>query len=1137
MYMSEFIPLSFFKLIQRIEKEYETCKSVFQIPEKYFFRPSEHKDYTSKFHNKLATTPLGSAAGPHTQMTQNILSSWLVGGRIMELKTIQIMDDLKIDRPCIDVSNVCFNVEWSQELSIPQSLREYVKAWYIIEMLRTTNFAGIHDVHRPIFDLSVGYDLKGIQSDKVMYFLNSMKDASTLIEELREELPPEMETWKTLEVPSNISSSVTLSTFHGCPPEEIEKIATYLMQNVGLDTVIKLNPALLGYEQVNKILRDQLGYHELSIPEEAFQNDLQFDRAVQIITKLIKIAKQEGRSLGVKFNNTLVSINQGKRFTNSKYMYMSGRPLHIIAMNLVNKFRNIFGDDLLISFSAGIDSNNFYKAVASNLTPITVCTDMLRSGGYTRVARYWERLDKEMEQVQANNRAEYIIHKYPEYGKHAIEIVLEKEEERTPENIAKFQEKIVNFVGRLNAQAHLKEEMSNPRYTAFENERIHSKVGGVPVQRFDCCQNAPCIQACPLHIHIPKYVDLIQQGKMQEAFDTIVQDNPLPSICGRVCDHPCEKACKQSQHDASVSIRVLKRVAADYAMQNKTDALPESNVEKQQDKVAIIGSGPAGLTAAHYLSLQGYPCTIFESESEPGGLLRYAIPAFRLPKDIVNHEIERIQQQGVEIVCNTLIGKEHKTLESLQEEGFKAIFIATGAYQSRKMNIPGEDAKECFDCLTYLHAVANNEEVALGNNVAIIGGGSAAVDAARVAKRQAKGEVYLIYRRSKEQMPANREEILELELEGIKIYELTMPLQVIVQDDHVQAIECQRTRLDKLGADGRPMPIPVPNSQFQLPIDSVIVAISQDPNVQNLSDLSMETSQNGNLIVQTNQQTNQENIFAGGDVVRGASTIVEAMADGKKAARTIVAYLQEKQIVDVQHAPYERDYEARTPWQYSVQHPEQLPADQRNNFHEIESVLSQEQAMQEAHRCLQCDLQCNNCVEVCPNRAYFTIEVPTEETPYNVLGYKQGNIIPIENAIYQIKNCHQIINLAEICNECGNCENFCPEIGSPYKVKTALFTSLENLQNDTRDGFYIQHMDVQTNVWARYKNLMHRMTISHEQDEATLENAMIRIKIRYSDATILETQAIIPQDNSVLNLEVFHIVRTLLKGLSSVSWL
>ena len=193
--------------------------------------------------------------------------------------------------------------------------------------------------------------------------------------------------------------------------------------------------------------------------------------------------------------------------------------------------------------------------------------------------------------------------------------------------------------------------------------------------------------------------------------------------------------------------------------------------------------------------------------------------------------------------------------------------------------------------------------------------------------------------------------------------------------------------------------------------------------------------------------------------------------------------------------------------------------------------------MQEAHRCLQCDLQCNNCVEVCPNRAYFTIEVPTEETPYNVLGYKQGNIIPIENAIYQIKNCHQIINLAEICNECGNCENFCPEIGSPYKVKTALFTSLENLQNDTRDGFYIQHMDVQTNVWARYKNLMHRMTISHEQDEATLENAMIRIKIRYSDATILETQAIIPQDNSVLNLEVFHIVRTLLKGLSSVSWL
>ena len=200
---------------------------------------------------------------------------------------------------------------------------------------------------------------------------------------------------------------------------------------------------------------------------------------------------------------------------------------------------------------------------------------------------------------------------------------------------------------------------------------------------------------------------------------------------------------------------------------------------------------------------------------------------------------------------------------------------------------------------------------------------------------------------------------------------------MIVQDDHVQAIECQRTRLDKLGADGRPMPIPVPNSQFQLPIDSVCGNWSRSQCAK-FERSKYGNKPNGNLIVQTNQQTNQENIFAGGDVVRGASTIVEAMADGKKAARTIVAYLQEKQIVDVQHAPYERDYEARTPWQYSVQHPEQLPADQRNNFHEIESVLSQEQAMQEAHRCLQCDIQCNNCVEVCPNREYFTIEVPTE---------------------------------------------------------------------------------------------------------------------------------------------------------------
>lgn len=1172
--MNKFNPLSFLQLIQRIQEEYNTRKSVFQIPEKYFFKPDQHKNYVSQFRNSIVTTPLGPAAGPHTQMTQNIISAWLVGARVIELKTIQIMDDLKIDRPCIDVSNVCFNVEWSQELAIPQSIQEYVKAWYIIEMLRTSHFAGIQDNQRPVFDLSVGYDLKGIQSDKVMHFLNTMKDAHEIIEQLRNELPNELANWKELNVPSNISSGVTLSTFHGCPPEEIEKIAVYLMETVGLDTVIKLNPALLGYQQVTELLRDTLGYHELNIPKDAFQKDLQFDRAIQIVTKLSKVAQNCGRKFGVKFNNTLVSTNQGKRFT-SDAMYMSGRPLHLIAMTLVNKFRAIFGDSLPISFSAGIDAENFSKAVASNLTPITLCTDMLRPGGYSRVARYWENLDNQMEKANANNRNEFILNKYPEHGKTAFLNTINEVKQGSfhcslPENftasleallqnnvlpaqafqqactenniavdqVAEFYNKVVAHAGMLNSASHLEEELTNPRYTSFENTRMNPKVNAQG-KRFDCV-GAPCIQACPLHVNIPKYVDLIQKGQLEEAFLTITKDNPLPGICGRVCNHPCESVCKQRHYDHSVGIRTLKRVASDWAQSNNKDTFASKKI-KHNEKIAIIGSGPAGLTVAHYLALQGYQSTIFEADEQPGGLLRYAIPAFRLPKDIVDKEIARITAEGVEIRCNSAIAKDSTTIQNLLEQGYSAIFIAIGAYRSKSMNIPGENAPECIDCLTYLHNVATNKPMNLGKRIAIIGGGNAAMDAARVAKRQSNGEVYVIYRRSRTQMPAEHEEIAELANEGIQIYELTMPVAIHTNEEgHITSLECQKTRLDKIGADGRISSVPVEGSNYQIPVDSVIVAISQEPNTEQLyENLSIQHSRHGNIIVDdTTCQTAEAHIYAGGDIVRGASTIVEAMADGKRAATVIAQHLQGQKVnADVVHESYERNYEARTPWKNSVQHAMQLENEARNNFDEVEKVLTEEQATTEANRCLQCDLQCNTCVEVCPNRANFTIEVPTEETPYVILGYRSGDIIPVSHGVYTVKKRHQIVNLAEICNECGNCDNFCPEVGGPYKVKNAFFTSLEALKEDERDGYYVQRNDKEVQVWTRYHNEIHQMIWNKETDEAILKNAMICVKLRYSDATVLETMAIIPQETATLSLEVFHNIRTLLAGIQDISWL
>jgi len=406
-------PLSLGLLLRRLHQEFAGERKIFDLPEREFFRGDPALDTSVVFHGHPASTPAGPAAGPHDQLAQNIVLSWLGGGRIIELKTVQILDRLSIPRPCIDATNVGYNVEWSQELSLEESLREYVAASMVIEILRDANLLG-HAAgaakDATVFDMSVGYDLAGIQTKRVRDWIETMMNAGPIIDSLRSEIPDEFAKYREFPFATRISDSITLSTFHGCPADEIERITEFLLREVGVHMVVKLNPTLLGKPAVDEILHERLGYAEIDAPADAFDHDLQFGECLEIVARLDRTARSVGRRLGVKFSNTLVVQNHRAFFPASEQrMYLSGQPLHVLTMTLVKKFRDAVGHAIPISFSAGIDQHNFADAAACGFTPVTACTDLLRPGGYGRFHKYMENLESRMRQLGVSRLGDFVI--------------------------------------------------------------------------------------------------------------------------------------------------------------------------------------------------------------------------------------------------------------------------------------------------------------------------------------------------------------------------------------------------------------------------------------------------------------------------------------------------------------------------------------------------------------------------------------------------------------------------------------------------------------------------------------------------------------------------------------------------------
>src|SRR3989337_1089833 len=761
--------IRFENLLNWIFREYEKEDSIFGIPSIDFL--SIKNNSSSQIFGEQLETPIGPAAGPHTQLSQNIISSYLAGGRFFELKTVQIKDDLKIDKPCIDAQDECYNVEWAQELKLEESFDEYLKAWMVLHLLKEVLYSEQNSSRGFIFNMSVGYNLVGIKSERMQKFIDSLVDASnhSSFAKYKELLIAQIENEKFLSLLKNknhyekviisclktavenisplICSSVTLSTMHGCPPDEIESIAKYLLKEKKLHTYIKLNPTLLGYERVNEILQ-ALGFKNIELNSDSFKNDLKYENAVAMISQLQKYAVQFNREFGIKLSNTLPVKNK-RQILSGDEIYMSGRSLFPLTINLASKLVESFNGEINISYSGGASIYNTSDIIKCGIYPVTYATDLLKPGGYRRLT-----------QIVKTISADFI---------------------------GNFKHEKINLE-MLNqlAEDSLKDSYYKKKSRLVESIKITSKL-----EKFDCFV-APCVTACPIHQDVPEYVKLVEEGRYEEAFEVIVSKNALPNITAHICDHQCQFHCTRWDYDEPVKIRDLKKVAVDEGRKKYLVKIFERKyIDNNKIRCAVVGAGPSGLAASYFLAQAGFDITVFEKHDKAGGVVQNIIPEFRLPQSAIDNDVEFIKQLGVKFEFNV---NSNFSVEELKQKGFKYIYIAVGAGESRKLHLKGNE-KNVIDALDFLWKYHHKDKIALGKSVAVIGGGNSAMDAARVAKRIGGVErVYILYRRTKEFMPAAKEEFDNAIEDGVIFRELLAPIELTNK-----ILRCQKMQLSEIG--------------------------------------------------------------------------------------------------------------------------------------------------------------------------------------------------------------------------------------------------------------------------------------------------------------------------------------------------
>lgn len=950
--MSEVMtPMSFEQLVDWVLQEKKKRGTVF----------GQHHAYRADgTHNRTMfgrtlETPIGPAAGPHTQMTQNIVAAYYAGSRFFELKTVQIMDGEElaacINRPCIKADDEGYNCEWSTELTVPQAMEEYIKAWFLLKVIARE--FGLGDMNGFQFNVSVGYDLAGIQSPKVDTFLNSMKHAedTEIFKHCKAYLLEHADWFEHVttedieQIPPEICNSVTLSTLHGCPPQEIERIAMYLLTEKGFHTFVKCNPTLLGYEFARKTM-DEMGYDYIQFGDFHFKDDLQYEDAVPMLTRLMNTAKERNLEFGVKITNTFpVDVKQNE--LPSEEMYMSGKSLYPLSISLAAKLAKEFDGRLRISYSGGADYYNIERIVDAGIWPVTVATTLLKPGGYQRLTQMAKLLDKEN---------------------------------------APFEKIDVEAAGKLA------EEVVKDPHHVKAMKPLPSRKMKKEVPLMDCFV-APCKEGCPIHQDITTYLQLVGEEKYEEAMEVITEKNPLPFITGTICAHNCMSKCTRNFYETPVHIREMKLKAAENGYEALLEKLPVPAVTKAE-KAAVIGGGPAGMAAAYFLRKGGMEVTLFEAKESLGGVVRHVIPPFRISEDAIEKDAEILRKMQVDIRCNTKV----ESLEELKKQGYTKIVLAVGAPVQGSLKLESGMPKNALEFLAEFKQT--DGKVSLGKHVVVIGGGNTAMDTARAAKRNAGVEhVYLIYRRTRRYMPADEEELVMTLEDGVEFKELLSPVKL----ENGQLF-CKVMQLSDYDVSGR-RGVTETGETVWVPADTVIAAVGEKVPTDWYQANGLAVSEKGRLYVdEKTLKTSDDNVYAAGDGLYGPATVVEAIRDGRKVAEAIAGEVLARDFDKL--AEEEKVYAKR-------------------------GVLKEEQKeTKEAGRCLGCSTICENCVEVCPNRANIAIQVPGMEK-------------------------HQIIHVDYLCNECGNCKSFCPYSSAPYLDKFTLFETEADMENSKNQGFAV----------------------------------------------------------------------------------
>jgi putative selenate reductase len=983
-------PISFKRMLCWIVEEYSKRREIFGIPDSCFFRKA-NKNGINVF-DERCDTPIGPAAGPHTQLAQNIVAAYLTGGRFFELKTVQKLDSLEFEKPCIDARDEGYNTEWSTELSLEQALDEYIKAWILLHFIEIILNMRPADGRSFIFNMSVGYDLAGIKTRKMDTFINGLIDAAGLpvFEEHLGELDSFIRETGSLDsmstgiraedlynlssmISPNIARSVTLSTMHGCPPEEIEAISRYLIKKKKVHTFVKLNPTLLGHEQVRKTL-DALGYGYIKLEGSTFTNDLQYVDAAGMLERLKVFASDCGRGFGIKLSNTLGASNTSGILPGEE-MYMSGRALFPLTITLASRLAREFDGALPISFSGGASQLNVLRIFETGIRPITLATDLLKPGGYLRMS--------EMARVFESPAAD-------KKGQDAIDV-----------------EKL-----DLLAEEALYEECYKKGWRGTGEVSVDRELPMID------CYVAPCVAACPIHQDIPEYIRLAGEGHFDRALELIYQKNPLPNITGYICDHQCSYNCTRRDYDGPVDIREVKRIAAEQSKE-AYGSISKKSSRQLDARTAVIGAGPAGLAASYFLAKSGFRVTVFEKQDSPGGVITHVLPNFRIPASAVEKDIATIKEQGVAFKFG-MPGK--FSIDELKKDGYKYIFICIGAELTKKLQLGGDNDSVC-DALDFLKSF-NTDPGSLfpGRRVAVIGGGNTAMDSARAALRLSSVEkVFIIYRRTESEMPADTEEFDNALEDGVIFKPLLLPESF----SRTGVLECRKMTLGSIDSSGRKQPVPT-EELFEMAVDTVISAIGEYTDLKILTESGIKPWADGSLKVDPETLgTDVENVFIGGDAVRGPSTVVESIADARRAATAIA----EKEIPGWKGP--EEYFNMGFDWKQQTAEIFKKKGLLRPGRM---SDKDEDTAANEALRCLECNVICDKCVDVCPNRANLAIQVVEKDDFYNA---------------------RQILHLDALCNECGNCGTFCPYDGLPYKDKLTLFTQKNDFDDSTNNGFIV----------------------------------------------------------------------------------